>query len=372
MPPAFVFALSCHYLPNGRGSRKVQINQSTAFDFWYFLPIRVQVRSGPSHPGKPDDAPGANQMNPFHELHLPGAKVDIRQSCVGIFSRVEPASKRVTFVAFDFMHGRWPKVALEPRQRIDEVMKHKKNTSTEYADGYFIHLVYLSSATRWFRNALNSCNEQLIAYELQLQTELNCEQATPEAVLTDINRALHSIAAHLHRYLSELKSSQGIVVDLSTYYESIYTSETADSDLGSFEQASRGLSQVSSQIEALRDFAEELEKKIKNILALLFSRIQISSDRLLVANGQAMQAILSAMQEDATLGRKMAKASHALAEEMRRDSVAMRTIAVVTMFFLPGATFAVSSFGSISPSGSTGASLTVYFTGPFVHAILQQ
>lgn len=75
-----------------------------------------------------------------------------------------------------------------------------------------------------------------------------------------------------------------------------------------------------------------------------------------------MQAILSAMQEDANVGRQMAHASHELAQEMKRDSVAMRTvclkcltqtflwltnillkIAVVTMFFLPGATFAVSS-----------------------------
>lgn len=76
-----------------------------------------------------------------------------------------------------------------------------------------------------------------------------------------------------------------------------------------------------------------------------------------------MQAILSAMQEDTIVGREMAKASHELAQEMKRDSVAMRTvrtkcfmktffflltcgfffkIAVVTMFFLPGATFAVS------------------------------
>jgi hypothetical protein len=54
--------------------------------------------------------------------------------------------------------------------------------------------------------------------------------------------------------------------------------------------------------------------------------MQINSDRRLVANGQAMQAILSGMQEDASLGRKLAKASHDLAQDMRRDSVAMRTV----------------------------------------------
>lgn len=41
-----------------------------------------------------------------------------------------------------------------------------------------------------------------------------------------------------------------------------------------------------------------------------------------------MQAILSAMQEDTIVGREMAKASHELAQEMKRDSVAMRTVRI--------------------------------------------
>ncbi|KAJ5743916.1 hypothetical protein N7533_008786 [Penicillium manginii] len=261
-------------------------------------------------------------MNPFHKLDLPDIKLSIHRSCIGIFSRVMPDSKQTTFVAFDFMHGRWTKVALEPSQRIDQVMSLKQNARMGYGFGAFSHLVYLTSTTRWWTHALNSVNEQLVEYEARLQTELSGSHITPETVFGGINQALHSIAAHLHRYISELKSLQGIVT---------------------LEQASRGFSQVSSQVEALHDFTRELEKKIENNLALLFNRIQINSNRRLVANGQDMQAILSAMQEDTLVGREMAKASHELAQEMKRDSVAMRTIAVVTMFFLPGATFAVSS-----------------------------
>lgn len=44
-----------------------------------------------------------------------------------------------------------------------------------------------------------------------------------------------------------------------------------------------------------------------------------------------MQRVLVAMQVDANLGQKMAKASHALAEEMKRDSVAMRTVSSANM-----------------------------------------
>jgi hypothetical protein len=88
----------------------------------------------------------------------------------------------------------------------------------------------------------------LITYE----TELDGQHTTPEAVPTGINRLLHSVATHLHRYLSELMSLQGIVVDLLTHDDSIYGNDIADGKVDGFEHASRGLfSQVPSQIEAL-------------------------------------------------------------------------------------------------------------------------
>ncbi|CAI7604246.1 unnamed protein product [Penicillium manginii] len=265
-------------------------------------------------------------MNPFHKLDLPDIKLSIHRSCIGIFSRVMPDSKQTTFVAFDFMHGRWTKVALEPSQRIDQVMSLKQNARMGYGFGAFSHLVYLTSTTRWWTHALNSVNEQLVEYEARLQTELSGSHITPETVFGGINQALHSIAAHLHRYISELKSLQGIVSDLATHFDALCAGDAEDKDFRTLEQASRGFSQVSSQVEALHDFTRELEKKIENNLALLFNRIQINSNRRLVANGQDMQAILSAMQEDTLVGREMAKASHELAQEMKRDSVAMRTV----------------------------------------------
>lgn len=208
-------------------------------------------------------------MNPFHRLDLPDIKLSIHRSCIGIFSRVVPGSKRMTFVAFDFMHGRWTKVALEPSQRIDQVMRLKKNARMGCGFGAFSHLVYLTSTTRWWTHALNSVNEQLVEYESRLQTELSGSHITPESVFSSINQALHSIAAHLHRYISELKSLEGIVVDLSTHFDSLCANDRQDSDLSTLEQAYRGFSQVLSQVEALHDFTKELEKKIENNLALV-------------------------------------------------------------------------------------------------------
>ncbi|CRJ86159.1 hypothetical protein BN1723_000085 [Verticillium longisporum] len=152
--------------------------------------------------------------------------------------------------------------------------------------------------------------------------------------------ALHSIAAHLQRYLSELKSLRGIAADLSADHASVHENDAKPGNKEALKQAARGFAQVLSQVDAAHELAVELEKKTQNILALLFNRIQISSDRLLVANGEAMQGILRAMQEDASLAQRMATESHRLAQEMKKDSIAMKTIAIVTMFFLPGATFA--------------------------------
>ncbi|KAF5011000.1 hypothetical protein FDECE_2870 [Fusarium decemcellulare] len=266
--------------------------------------------------------------------------LDIHRSCVGIFSRVDPASKRFTFFTIDFMHGRWPRVAMEPKERILEVLRRQATTETAFGREFHVHLVYLSSATRWWTNALNSVNEQLIVYERRLQSELDNEGTSAEPTLTELNRALHSVAAHLYRYLSELQSMKSIVTDLLADYSSVHQEEISSGKLDDLEEATRGYNMVLSNVEATYQFAVELEKKTQNILALLFNRIQINNDRLLVANGQAMQAILRAMQEDANLSRQMAKRSHTLAQEMKKDSIAMKTIAIVTMFFLPGATFA--------------------------------
>jgi hypothetical protein len=173
-------------------------------------------------------------------------------------------------MAVDFMHGRWPSVALEPQQRIDEVMQRAGGSLD--GDGHFAHFVYLSSAVRWWTNALNSVNEQLIAHELRLTTALGGRGgALPplETELTNISRALHSIAAHLHHYLSELRSVQSIAADLLSHYECVQADRpTTETDRDRFGDASRSTSQVLSQIEATHDFAKELKKKTQNILRL--------------------------------------------------------------------------------------------------------
>ena len=81
----------------------------------------------------------------------------------------------------------------------------------------------------------------------------------------------------------------------------------------------------------------------------------------MVTNGIAMQEIMKATQLEAKIAQGMAKKTQKLSESMRQDSLSMKTvrillkrvrtsnllstskIATLTMFFLPGTSFAVSS-----------------------------
>lgn len=66
-------------------------------------------------------------------------------------------------LAVNFIDGRWPKTAQEPELRIKEVLGDSNQLGLK-SDPFFIHLVYLFSATRLWTNALNSIHDQLIAY----------------------------------------------------------------------------------------------------------------------------------------------------------------------------------------------------------------
>jgi hypothetical protein len=69
----------------------------------------------------------------------------------------------------------------------------------------------------------------------------------------------------------------------------------------------------------------------------------LGNDRALLENSLAMQKILKATQEETAASKVMAGRAHELTEEMKKDSLSMKTIAILTMFFLPGTSFAVSS-----------------------------
>jgi len=75
------------------------------------------------------------------------------------------------------------------------------------------------------------------------------------------------MAAHLHRYRSELGSLEDTVEDISMHHKEFH-----EHDDGAYSDQSRvtlGFSQVKSQVKSVKSFSKELENKIQNILALV-------------------------------------------------------------------------------------------------------
>ena len=73
------------------------------------------------------------------------------------------------------------------------------------------------------------------------------------------------MAAHLHRYASELKSLEATTIGVIEHRRSMLTESSA----GDASPVARDLCEALSQIRAIMDFEVELEKKIQNNLALV-------------------------------------------------------------------------------------------------------
>jgi hypothetical protein len=258
MVPTFLFALSRFYFPNGRDGRCHEDTDGHKFwTQWYFLPVRVQVPCSDKQTSHATSTTGSNQMNPFHYLHLPDQDVDIRGSHIALHVSHNGRLNTTTAVCFNFLDGRWPKVVEEPQFRITEALKHPHASR----DPTFVHLVFLTTAIRWWNNALHSVNEQLITYEKRLQEDVD-EESSTNGFYNDISKSLHAVAAHIHRYETELDSLENTSTELAGLCAFVRDGHSA-----SF----AGLDQVRSQLKAANAFAREQEKKIKNLLDLVSS-----------------------------------------------------------------------------------------------------
>jgi uncharacterized phage infection (PIP) family protein YhgE len=94
------------------------------------------------------------------------------------------------------------------------------------------------------------------------------DHGTDPAFHEKLNKALHAMAAHLHRYASELNSLVEILSDIENYHKTIHALDI-DHDVFQAQRVENGLRQIASQLQPVKDFEAELEKKLQNILALV-------------------------------------------------------------------------------------------------------
>lgn len=79
------------------------------------------------------------------------------------------------------------------------------------------------------------------------------------------------MAAHLHRYGSELTLLSDIIQDVKRYNDEFHDElvRLGMRDKNALEDFMRGLDHASSQVSGISNFRDEMQQKIDNILALV-------------------------------------------------------------------------------------------------------
>lgn len=164
VPPTFLSSLTSQDLPPGLGSQiGVKLGRRMFSNWWYTIPVRAAIPCTENEKSHALSAAGSNQMNPSQYLHIHACGVDVRPSKIFILFHHSLISHSTSIICIDFQDGRWHEIAEEPKTRAKEVMHAAKQLRRD-EHPFFMHLVVLSSAARWWRIALESFNIQLIQY----------------------------------------------------------------------------------------------------------------------------------------------------------------------------------------------------------------
>ena len=81
----------------------------------------------------------------------------------------------------------------------------------------------------------------------------------------EINKALHTMTAHVHRFRSELVMLEDIITDIAQHRETFFNRSGSEPS----ERVTFGLAQIGFHFSAVSNLRQEVENKIKNILALV-------------------------------------------------------------------------------------------------------
>lgn len=108
-----------HSSPQAFPSRKANKD----FDFWFFVPVRVQVQCNDTKRSHTFSSKGKSQINPLNYLHLPQPSVDVRGSKIAVYYLFNRETKHSSTLVFNFQDRRWKKVVKEPILRIRDTYR---------------------------------------------------------------------------------------------------------------------------------------------------------------------------------------------------------------------------------------------------------
>ncbi|EPE31528.1 hypothetical protein GLAREA_12284 [Glarea lozoyensis ATCC 20868] len=266
--------------------------------------------------------------------------------------------------AIDTFVGRDETNSSRQTTRFKDSFWHARNQEQTYHQSPFlVHVICLNQAADTWRENLHLVNVELDDWEFELQA--NTSRTPAETSHSELSEYLHSLAGHLYRYASELKAIEDIADGISKKHVLVMTSSNnSDEEKACFQRVQNDFCQILSLIRALRDHEVELERKVANALALLFNRINLENDKIMLKSSRAMQDILKATQAETKASYAIAVQAQNLTQEMRKDSLSMKTIAVPGMLFLPGTSFAAilaMPFFDTNPWFNSVARIWVWF-----------
>lgn len=160
VPVAFITALARPYMVCGTGFRRIS---PQAWDHWCLIPVRTVAPCRAQTQDHTKSTAGSNQLDPFHYIHLSGTKADIRGSYIGLFIRHSSSTGGTTIISFNLLDHRLQNLIEEPLTRARDVIRRRSGMGL-VINPRFIHLIYLSSALRWWNNVLLCFNQQLVMH----------------------------------------------------------------------------------------------------------------------------------------------------------------------------------------------------------------
>lgn len=134
-----------------------------AWDHWCLMPVRIVVPCQAHAKDHTKSTAGSNQLDPFHYIHLSGVSADIRGSYIGLFIQHNPHTGGTTILCFNLLDTRLRDLIQEPLRRARNAIERWSGTGSA-VNPRFIHVIYLSSALRWWNNVLMCFNQQLVMH----------------------------------------------------------------------------------------------------------------------------------------------------------------------------------------------------------------
>ncbi|KAH8782660.1 hypothetical protein F5883DRAFT_679264, partial [Diaporthe sp. PMI_573] len=153
--------------------------------------------------------------------------------------------------------------------------------------------------------------------------------------------ALCNIRSHLQRYQHELEVTLHILSEFREVVSNAARNNESNENLRS--PSCPGIDDLAVSFRGYKSYCADLEKVSSNAIDLAFRISASASNQAIVHNVKWTKRIMKSARAQTISSQRMMNESQKMTKEMRKDSVSMKTIALLTMLFLPATSFAVSS-----------------------------